>query len=1460
MQQIRSRRGVPRKWRTTPIISVVLAGAIAGSGLVALSPVATAATSATTAVDPVADGSKSEEDFALEQAAATGQPYELTSARTVSSDTWALPDGSWSVKRYSTPVRLLREGLWIPTDASLVFAADGTVVPKASTVNVSFSGGGNGPLLTGVKDGRSLSLSWPKTLPKPTLAENVATYAEVLPGVDLQLKAEIEGFSQLLVVKTAQAAQNPELVSLKYRLATVGLEVSVDTDTGSVAAVNPAGQTIFTSPSPLMWDSTSISSGTGRLARATAAAEGAPAETFEPAPGALDAQMPTTVTGDVLEIKPDQALLTGESTQYPVFIDPSWAWGKRQNWTRVYERYPKSSFWNANEVARVGYESETGGLDRVSRSFFQVDTANIKGAQVKSSTFRIKNVWSWSCQSRPVELWQTKPISKKTTWSNQPAKMGSVLRTVNDSKGWSKDCAAGNLEFDVTSKVREAAADKLSSLTLGLYAKDERDTFGWKKFDPKSAVLETKYNNPPKTPTQLGTHPKTSCSAGGLIGNTRVSLYAKFDDKDAGNLTAEFQLFKSGSTTASATQSLPANKGKITTWAVPDAEVPTGNWTWKVRAKDQDNAYSPWSVSCKFTVDRTRPSKPPVITSEGGKYPPGDNGWPSATGKARETGKFTFAPNGVTDVDHYVWWTDHSPDVNDTQPGVPASVRPPGYGPHFVYAYSVDKAGNRSDTATYLYYAGRSQERDGPSDLNGDANSDIWSVDSNGTLLTYAGQGNGDFAAATNGGKAFSAASVDSRGDWGQDGYNDLVGLEYDSVDKKKKLWTYPNDGSGVIGEDYTELTVACPVVDEELGCVGDDKWTGDDHWYNAEQIVAAGDINGDTQPDLLVKQGKYLWAYYGNRASYTLDATEPVLVGGNDWDKFTVMVPGDVNGDGIADLWLRDNATGDIWRANGKKGANGYVDPTTWGSNADRVKIGHGAPASVYPSMGSVGDFTGDGVADLWARKTDNTMIGWPGRTTGSVLFGTAFAIDGAVGGARIPAGTTLTGGQSYTSRSAKLTMKDDGDLEITSNAGKRLWSTKTAGNVGARAVMQAQGNLVVYKADGTTVLWDSRTSGAEGYAVLQDRGNLVIHNAKGQSQWSSGTVIRHDYNGDGRSDLADWYDHADKSDSIHNFLTNSDGTFKAPFAGWNVPPDSWNTSLMKHTTGDFNGDGIGDVAAVYGYEDGRVSLWTWLGNTQGKFATPFESWKVPAGNWSFKRMRLNSGDFNGDGRDDLGVWYDYADGRDALWTFTANVRGGFNAPFTSWTSPAGSWTAARDKQVTGDFNGDGRDDLAVFHGYSDGSNKIFTFLTAPTGGFNYPVGSWTSTSWGSWDRTTVHAGDFDGDGRDDIAAWYDYADGHDSIYVFPSSPTGTFSSTAEAWTTPAGAMWRDHMSIAIGDYNGDGLDDFGALYGYDDGSIKAWTWSALPNRTFAKPVSSWGVTSGFSFARANVIERYGS
>ncbi|MCC0099845.1 ricin-type beta-trefoil lectin domain protein [Streptomyces flavotricini] len=1036
----------------------------------------------------------SAKDFALAKAKETGQPYELMSARTESSDTWALPTGKWSVNRHGTTVRILRAGVWLPTDATLQFAPDGRVTPKASAVSVTFSGGGTGALLTGVRDGRTLSLTWPRALPKPTLAGNVATYANVLPDVDLQLKAEVEGFSQLLVVKTAAAAQHPDLATLKFKLDTVGLNVSTDATTGLINAVNPAGQSVFTASTPMMWDSTTTPGGTSggstpllksktaapsMLAAATGDTQPAPADAFVPPSGAKDAQMPTTVSGGNLEIKPDQALLTSAATKYPVFIDPSVAWGERQNWAWAYRSWPNNSYWNTKQDVRVGYESETNGL---SRSFFQLDTANLKGAQVTKSTFRVKETWSWSCTATPVELWSTGAISPKTTWNNQPGK-GRKLDTVTAAKGRA-ECGAGNLEFNATDLAKESASKGWSSITLGLYAPNEGDQYQWKRFDPKTITLETEYNNPPDTPSALGTSPSTSCANGGAIGNTRVGLYATFSDRDAGNLNAEYQVFKAGQSTPVATQTLPANNGKVTTWSIPDASLPSGDYTWQVRAKDGDGATSVWSPSCKFSVDRNRPSKPPVISST--QFPDGRNGWPATTGKARTPGTFTFSANGVTDVKEIIYSTDFEPWNRPVPASGSVTIAPSGSGPHYIYAYSVDKAGNRSDTTSYLYYATRSQTVDGPKDLNGDGNRDIWTVDSRGTLLMYAGQGNGKFAPAADGGVSFGGAQIDTFGDWDGDGYNDLVALQQPSGMNTKKLWAYSNNGQGTAVNNPVELTVACPVKDPTTGCDYGDDWNGDDHWYNAEQIIAPGDLNGDGVPDLLVKQGKQLWAYYTSIFG-TLDSNgQPVLVGNGDWDKFTVAAPGDLNGDGIPDLWLRDNATGDLLRTYGSKGSDGNVDPTTWGNAAGRVKIASGLEQAAFPAIGTSGDVTGDKLADLWAVSANRQLATLAGTGTAQPLNVTGISQTPAfLGNLSAPAAQWKLTGQS-----GGITPSAVGDYPATTSG--VTWPTATIG--GRSTAYAAFGGGQATMTTGKSVIDTRKSFTISTWAKVSGTGALVL------------------------------------------------------------------------------------------------------------------------------------------------------------------------------------------------------------------------------------------------------------------------------------------------------------------------------------------------------------------------------
>lgn len=409
----------------------------------------------------------------------------------------------------------------------------------------------------------------------------------------------------------------------------------------------------------------------------------------------------------------------------------------------------------------------------------------------------------------------------------------------------------------------------------------------------------------------------------------------------------------------------------------------------------------------------------------------------------------------------------------------------------------------------------------------------------------------------------------------------------------------------------------------------------------------------------------------------------------------------------------------------------------------------------------------------DAIASRTDNTTIG-----------------------TRLSPGQTILPGDALTSATARLTMGTDGNLTLTSLSGKTLWSTGTSGNPGAHATLDTTGNLTVRHTDGT-LLWESKTTAPGGHATLQDRGNLTLHNAQGHPLWSTGTAIRRDHNRDGRSDLATWYDYGDGSDALHTFPALANGTFPKPEEAWNAPA-SFDAARTKPVTGDFDGDGTGDIAAVYANADGRVALWTWKGKGDGTFSVPLRAWIAEPGEWNPDRMTPHSGDFNGDGRDDLAALYGYADGSEKLWTFTSTAAG-----FTQ-------------------------------------------------------TGSWSSTTWGDWNRTTLHAGDFDGDGRDDAAAWYDFADGRDVVHVFPTSATGTFKPYYQAWNAPAGDFDTARLKAATGDFNGDGRDDLAALYNFADGNIGTLTWTTRADGKLNAHTPGWtNPATSWSFNRTTLLNQ---
>ncbi|MBT2232850.1 DNRLRE domain-containing protein [Nonomuraea sp. NEAU-A123] len=667
------------------LVVVMLAGAVAAAPLDHLDAVASARQKSTDSGlrQPSKNAAPGEEP-ALALARRTGQPVEVEAMRTETRQVFAKPDGTLALEQFARPVRVRQAGTWVAADAALRLQPDGSLAPVATAVGLRFSGGGSAPLARMTRGGKTLELAWPGQLPKPTLSGDTATYAEVLPGVDLQVKADVDGFSHLLVVKSRAAAENPALAELSFPIKTSGLSMK-STQGGNLEANDANGGTIFTASPPMMWDSSGSSA-----ARTLAAGEGSPAD-------ARHEVMGLKLVGEKLVLKPHRGMIEDPATRYPVYLDPFFS-AARGAWTSVWSNNPTSNFLNANDVARAGHVS-----GQTNRSFFQMNTGTtIHGKQIIKATLRTYETWSYSCTKKPVEAWSTGAISKTTTWKVQPA-WNRILSTVNVAKGWGSACLPGGVEFDVTSMAVEAAAKKWSTMTIGLRATSETDSYGWKKFkNNPSLVIE--YNSLPSAPVAADawSDPGGGCVSGDarpVISGAAPKLWAKLRDVD-NSVRGRFEWWN-----AAGVKVGEYVTGLASTGSAFYAQIPAGAYAdgsqirWRVRAEDgkADSAWGPW---CEATVDASAPGKEPGVTSP--QYPEG--GWNDGVGR---TGSFTFTANGVSDVVTYVYGLDATPktEVAADQSGGTATIQltPRHDGPNVLSVRSKDRAGQQGPIRTYLF-------------------------------------------------------------------------------------------------------------------------------------------------------------------------------------------------------------------------------------------------------------------------------------------------------------------------------------------------------------------------------------------------------------------------------------------------------------------------------------------------------------------------------------------------------------------------------------------------------------------------------------------------------------------------------------------------------------------------------------------------------------------------------------
>lgn len=192
-------------------------------------------------------------------------------------------------------------------------------------------------------------------------------------------------------------------------------------------------------------------------------------------------------------------------------------------------------------------------------------------------------------------------------------------------------------------------------------------------------------------------------------------------------------------------------------------------------------------------------------------------------------------------------------------------------------------------------------------------------------------------------------------------------------------------------------------------------------------------------------------------------------------------------------------------------------------------------------------------------------------------------------------------------------------------------------------------------------------------------------------------------------------------------------------------------------------------------------------------------------------------TGDVNGDGRDDV-ILSRGVNGNRAITVYLGQSNGKFSEPITSQTVNQFYYNTPT---FVGDFNGDGCTDVLI-HWENNGRRQLLVYISQGDGTFY--AGANLASSRNHNDNSlpcTFCVADVNGDGKDDFVVNYRNTSGYRYALVYKGKATGPFLVDATTDALVTSDLYYSNEPVYTGDFNGDGRADLVVHQTTDDDNI---------------------------------------